>query len=38
MSVKFSNPGTIICNSVKYNYKQVRNMIADSTGDQLSGC
>lgn len=37
MSVRFGTDGTLYCNTVRYNYKQVRNLIADNTGDQTSG-
>ena len=29
MAVKFGNDGTVYCNTVKYKYKQARNLIAD---------
>lgn len=31
MAVKFGSDGTIYCNSIKYKYKQTRNLIADGT-------
>ena len=37
MAIKFKKDGTIVCNSIKYNWKQARNMVADSNGDQVSG-
>lgn len=30
MSVKFGKDGTLYCNTVKYNYKQTRNLVADN--------
>ena len=30
MSVRFGSDGTISCNTVKYNYKQTRNLVADN--------
>lgn len=30
MAVKFGKDGTIYCNTVKYNYKQTRNLVADN--------
>lgn len=37
MSVKFGTDGTIYCNTVRYNYKQARNMIADGCYGNISG-
>ena len=31
MAVKFGKDGTLYCNTVKYNYKQARNLIANSS-------
>jgi hypothetical protein len=30
MSVRFGSNGTLYCNTVKYNYKQTRNLVADN--------
>ena len=30
MSVRFGSDGTLYCNTVKYNYKQTRNLVADN--------
>ncbi len=35
--IKFWNDGTIYCNTVRYNYKQARNMIADGCYGNISG-
>lgn len=32
MAVKFGNDGTLYCNTVKYKYKQCRNLLADGCG------
>ena len=37
MSIKFGTDGTIYCNTVRYNYKQARNMIADGCYGNTSG-
>lgn len=37
MAVKFGKDGTLYCNTVRYNYKQARNMIADGTYGNISG-
>ena len=37
MSVRFGSDGTIYCNTVRYNYKQARNMIADGCYGNISG-
>ena len=37
MSIKFGTDGTIYCNTVRYNYKQARNMIADGCYGNISG-
>lgn len=37
MAIKFGKDGTIYCNTVRYNYKQARNLIADGCGAQSSG-
>lgn len=37
MSVRFGSDGTIYCNTVRYNYKQARNMIADGSYGNISG-
>lgn len=37
MSVKFGKDGTIYCNTVRYNYKEARNMIADGCYGNISG-
>ncbi len=38
MSVRFGKDGTLYCNTVKYNYKQARNMLADGNiGSAFSG-
>ena len=37
MAIKFGADGTIYCNTVKYNYKQARNMIADGSYGNISG-
>lgn len=37
MAIKFGKDGTIYCNTVRYNYKQVRNLIADGCSAQNSG-
>ncbi len=34
---KFTNNGIINCNTVRYNYKQARNMIADGSYGNISG-
>lgn len=36
MSVRFGSDGTVYCNTVKYNYKQCRNMIADGCYGNIS--
>lgn len=36
MSIKFGKNGDLYCNTVRYNYKQARNLIADNCGDQIS--
>lgn len=37
MAVTFGKDGTIYCNTVRYNYKQARNLAADNNGAQSSG-
>ena len=37
MAIKFGTDGTIYCNTVRYNYKQARNMIADGCYGNISG-
>jgi hypothetical protein len=37
MAVKFGKDGTLYCNTVRYNYKQARNMIADNSYGNISG-
>ena len=37
MAIKFGSDGTIYCNTVRYNYKQARNMIADGCYGNISG-
>ena len=37
MAVKFGKDGTLYCNTVKYNYKQLRNWVADGTNALLGG-
>lgn len=37
MNVKYGNNGIIYCNTVRYNYKQARNMIADGSYGNISG-
>ena len=37
MAIKFGTDGTIYCNTVRYNYKQARNMIADGCYGNTSG-
>lgn len=37
MSVKFGSDGTLYCNTVRYNRKQARNMIADGCYGNISG-
>ena len=37
MAIKFGTDGTIYCNTVRYNYKQARNMIADGSYGNASG-
>ena len=37
MAIKFGTDGTIYCNTVRYNYKQARNMIADGSYGNISG-
>lgn len=37
MAVKFGKDGTLYCNTVRYNYKQARNMIADNCYGNISG-
>lgn len=36
MAIKFGTDGTIYCNTVRYNYKQARNMIADGSYGNIS--
>ena len=36
MAVKFGTDGTLYCNTVRYNYKQARNMIADGSYGNVS--
>lgn len=38
MAIKIGTDGTLYCNTVKYNYKQARNMIADGSYGNISGC
>jgi len=37
MALKFGKDGTLYCGTVKYNYKQARNLIADGSCGNLSG-
>ena len=37
MAIKFGTDGTIYCNTVRYNYKQARNIIADGSYGNISG-
>ena len=37
MAIKFGTDGTIYCNTVRYNYKQARNIIADGCYGNISG-
>lgn len=37
MAIKIGADGTLYCNTVKYNYKQARNMIADGCYGNISG-
>lgn len=37
MAVKFGSDGTLYCNTVKYTWKQARNMIADGSYGNISG-
>lgn len=37
MAIKFGADGTLYCNTVRYNYKQARNMIADGSYGNISG-
>lgn len=37
MAVKFGTDGTLYCNTVRYNYKQCRNLIADGCYGNISG-
>lgn len=37
MAVKFGKDGTLYCNSVKYKYKQTRNIVPDGSYGQMSG-
>lgn len=37
MAIKIGNDGTLFCNTVRYNYKQARNLIADGSGGNMSG-
>lgn len=36
MSLKIGNNGVLRCNTVRYNWKQARNMIADGSGGNIS--
>lgn len=38
MSLKFTKNGVLHCNTVRYNYKQARNMIADGCSGNISNC
>lgn len=35
--LKFGKDGTLYCNTVRYNWKQVRNLVADGTNSKLGG-
>lgn len=37
MAVQFGKDGTLYCNSVKYRYKQTRNIVPDGSYGQISG-
>ena len=37
MAVKFGKDGTVYCDTIRYNYKQVRNLVADGTGAVVGG-
>lgn len=37
MALKFGKDGTLYCDTVKYNYKQARNIVADGTYGNISG-
>ena len=37
MSITFGHDGTLYCNTVKYNWKQARNLIADGCYANTSG-
>lgn len=37
MSITFGHDGTLYCNTVKYNWKQARNLIADGCYANISG-
>lgn len=37
MAIEFEKGGIIRCNTIKYNYKQVRNLIADNCYGNISG-
>ena len=36
MSLKIGNNGVLRCNTVRYNWKQARNIIADGSGGNIS--
>lgn len=36
MAIKFGTDGTLYCNSIKYNYKQARNIVADGCYGNIS--
>lgn len=38
MAIKIGTDGTLYCNTVRYNYKQARNLIADGSYGNISGC
>ena len=38
MNVEIGKNGVIYCNTVRYNWKQVRNLIADGCSGNMSGC
>ncbi len=37
MAIKYENNGIINCNTIRYNYKQARNLIADGSYGNISG-
>lgn len=36
MAIKFGKDGTLFCNTIKYNYKQARNLISDGSYGNMS--